>query len=124
MLREHIDDPRLRDNEAISVAFGQVGNEAQREAMWQWAQDEANLQALLDRIPTWRKGSIVAVGAGFCTDARADQVEAMFEDRVDDLEGGPRALAQTLERIRLCAALKDEYAREVTAYFGAGAVNE
>ena len=124
MLREHIGDPRLRDNEAISVAFGQVGNEAQREAMWQWAQDEANLQALLDRIPTWRKGSIVAVGAGFCTHARADQVEAMFEDRVDDLEGGPRGLAQTLERIRLCAALKGEYADEVTAYFAADGAND
>jgi len=119
MLRDHIDDPRLRDNEAISVAYGQVGNEAQREAMWQWAQDDANLQALLDRIPTWRKGSIVAVGAGFCSDARADQVEAMFENRVEALEGGPRALAQTLERIRLCAALKNEYAEDVTDHFAA-----
>lgn len=117
MLRAHIGDPRLRDNEAISVAFGQVGNEAQREAMWQWAQDQDNLQALLDRIPTWRKGSIVAVGAGFCSDERADALEAMFEDRVQDLEGGPRALAQTLERVRLCAALKDEYADEVTGFF-------
>lgn len=119
MLRDHIDDPRLRDNEAISVAFAQVGNEAQREGMWQWAQDEANRQALLDRIPTWRKGSIVAVGAGFCSRERADRLEAMFEDRVEALEGGPRTLAQTLERIRLCAALKDEYADEVTAHFSA-----
>lgn len=130
MLRDHIDDPRLRDNEAISVAFGQVGNEAQREAMWQWAQDDANLQALLDRIPTWRKGSIVAVGAGFCSVERAERLEAMFEDRVQDLEGGPRALAQTLERIRLCAALKNEYAEDVTDHFatfsapGEGAVEE
>ncbi|HMB39231.1 MAG TPA: M1 family aminopeptidase [Wenzhouxiangellaceae bacterium] len=124
MLRAHIADPRLRDNEAIAVAFGQVGNKAQREAMWQWAQDETNLQALLDRIPTWRKGSIVAVGGGFCSNARADQVEAMFEDRVDDLEGGPRALAQTLERIRLCAALSRKYTDEVTAYFGADGAND
>ncbi len=119
MLRDHIDDTRLRDNEAISVVYRQAGNETQREAMWQWAQDEANRQALLDRIPTWRKGSIVALGAGFCSRERADQVEAMFEDRVNDLEGGPRALAQTLERIRLCAALKDEYVDEVTELFTA-----
>ena len=130
MLRDHIDDPRLRDNEAISVAFGQVGNEAQREAMWQWAQDETRLQALLDRIPTWRKGAIVAIGSGFCSNARADEVEAMFENRVERLEGGPRALAQTLERIRLCAALKSEYADDVTDHFaavsapGEGAVEE
>ncbi|MEX2500003.1 MAG: M1 family metallopeptidase [Wenzhouxiangellaceae bacterium] len=124
MLREHIDDPRLRDNEAISVAFGQVGNEAQREAMWQWAQNEENLQALLDRIPTWRKGGIVAVGAGFCSDERADALEAKFEERVQDLEGGPRSLAQTLERIRLCAALKNEYADEVMAFFAGYGTND
>lgn len=117
MLRAHIGDARLRENEAISVAFGQVGNEAQREAMWQWARDEDHLQTLLARIPTWRKGSIVAVGGGFCSDARAEELDAMFGDRVQALEGGPRALAQTLERIRLCAALKREYAEEVTALF-------
>ncbi|MFN2333233.1 MAG: M1 family metallopeptidase [Wenzhouxiangellaceae bacterium] len=117
MLRAHIADPQLRDNEAISVAFGQVGNQAQREAMWNWAQDPSRLQSLLDRIPTWRKGSIVAVGAGFCSNHRADALEAMFEDRVQNLEGGPRALAQTLERIRLCAALHEQYAEEVTSLF-------
>lgn len=124
MLREHIDDPRLRDNEAMSVAFGQVGNEAQRDAMWEWAQDESNLQALLGRIPTWRKGSIVAVGSGFCSNEHADELKAMFADRVKELEGGPRSLAQTLERIRLCAALKDEYADEVTELFTAYAADE
>ncbi|MDT8409403.1 MAG: M1 family aminopeptidase [Wenzhouxiangellaceae bacterium] len=117
MLRRHIGDPRLRDNEAISIVFAQVGNEARREAIWEWARDESNLQLLLKRIPTWRKGSIVALGSGFCSAERADEVKATFEDRVQDLEGGPRSLAQTLERIHLCAALKDEYAEPVSAYF-------
>jgi len=117
MLRAHIGDTRLRDNEAIAIVFGQVGNAHQREAMWQWARDEANLETLLSRIPTWRKGAVVAVGSGFCSESRADEVEAFFADRVANLEGGPRALAQTLERIRLCAAQRTRYADEVTALF-------
>lgn len=117
MLRARIGDERLRDNEAIAIAFGQVGNAHQREAMWDWAQDEDNLETLLARIPTWRKGAVVALGSGFCSNRRAEEVEDMFGERVEELEGGPRSLAQTLERIRLCAALRTEYADEVTAMF-------
>ncbi|MFU8877500.1 MAG: M1 family metallopeptidase, partial [Wenzhouxiangellaceae bacterium] len=106
MLRAHIADERLRDNEAFGIAFGQVGNEAQREALWQWSYEDGNLEALLARIPTWRKGAIVNLGAGFCSNARANELEQRFGQQVQQLEGGPRALAQTLERIRLCAALQ------------------
>jgi len=121
MLRAHVGDARLRDNEAIAIVFGQVGNEHQRQAMWDWARDETNLETLLSRVPTWRQGAVVMVGRGFCSESRAGEVEAFFADRVADLEGGPRALAQTLERIRLCAAQKDRYADEVTTMFSAGA---
>jgi len=121
MLRALIGDPRLRDNEAVSIVFGQVGNEHQRDAMWDWARDEGNLETLLARVPTWRKGAVVAVGGGFCSAQRADQVEAFFADRVDAWEGGPRALAQTLERIRLCAAQRARHAEVVTALFSADA---
>lgn len=116
MMRAHIADPALRDNEAIQVAFTQVGNEAQRDALWAWVRDEANLEALLARIPTWRKGAIVNVGNGFCSTDKADEIEAFFRDRVDALEGGPRELDQTLESIRLCAALKAAKAEEIKAY--------
>ncbi len=119
MLRAQIADERLRDNEAFGIAFGQIGNEAQRGALWQWSRENGNLDALLARIPTWRKGAIVNIGGGFCSDARADELEQRFAERVQDLEGGPRALAQTLERIRLCAALREHYADTVTGLFDA-----
>ncbi|GAB4124422.1 MAG: M1 family metallopeptidase [Rhodothalassiaceae bacterium] len=119
MMRAHIADPALRDNEAIQVAFTQVGNEAQRDALWAWVRDEANLEALLARIPTWRKGAIVNIGGGFCSEDKAAELEAFFRDRVDALEGGPRELDQTLESIRLCAALKAAKAEELRAYLAA-----
>jgi len=115
MMRDLIGDDRLRDNEAIMIAFTQVGTAEQRVAMWDWVQ--SNLDTLLPRIPTWRKGAIVNAGGGFCSEDRAEEVEAFFADMVADMEGGPRELAQTVERIRLCAALKAAKADEVTAYF-------
>jgi cytosol alanyl aminopeptidase len=114
-VRGLITDPRLRDNEAIVIAYTQARVDEQRDALWRWAQD--NLEALLERIPTWRKGGVVGVGGGFCTADRADSVEAFFRDKVADLEGGPRSLAQTVESIRLCAALVREKSDEVAAYF-------
>jgi cytosol alanyl aminopeptidase len=108
-------DARLRDNEAVVIAFAQANVEPQRDALWAWAQD--NLDALLARIPTWRKGSVVGVGGGYCSAERADELEAFFADRVSDLEGGPRALAQAVETMRQCDALVQARAGEVAAYF-------
>ncbi|GAK34724.1 aminopeptidase M1 [alpha proteobacterium Q-1] len=117
LMRGIIGDPRLRDNEATMIAFTQSGEPAQREAIWAWVQ--SNMDVLLPRIPTWRKGAIVNMGAGFCSTERANEVDAFFQNKVEDLEGGPRELAQTLERIRLCAALLAEKGPEVDAYFAA-----
>jgi uncharacterized protein (DUF58 family) len=61
---------------------------------------------------------VVGIGGGFCAMDKARELETFFAPRVADLEGGPRALAQTLESIRLCAALVEAKAAEVQAYFG------
>jgi alanyl aminopeptidase len=115
-LRDLLGDPRLRDNEASGLAFLQAGNEHQRDAIWGWIQDDGNRDRLLARIPSWRKGGIVRIGAGGCDAAHADAVAAWFAPLADELEGGPRALAQTVENIRLCAALVAAQADAVTAY--------
>ena len=115
MMRDLIPDPRLRDNEAIMIVFTQAGTKEQRAALWDWT--KAHLDQLLPRIPTWRKGAVVNVGADFCSDERAAELESFFKDKVEDLEGGPRELAQTLEQIHLCAAFKAAKSPEVTEYF-------
>ena len=115
MMRDLISDPRLRDNEAIMIVFTQAGTKEQREAIWDWTR--SHLDALLPRIPTWRKGAVVNVGADFCSDERAAEIESFFKDKVEGLEGGPRELAQTLESIHLCAAFKAARSGEATRYF-------
>jgi len=115
MMREQILEDALRDNEAVMIVFNQANTPEQREAIWQWVQD--NLDGLSDRVPTWRQGAVANVANGFCSEERAQEVQTFFAGKVDDLEGGPRALDQTLERIRLCAALKEAKSEEVTAFF-------
>jgi cytosol alanyl aminopeptidase len=116
-LRALIGDARLRSNEAINVALVQAANEWQRDAVWTWIQNEENRDQLLARIPAWRKGSIARIGGEFCDEARAAEVEAWFAPLSGSLEGGPRALAQTVESIRLCAALVEVHADAVADYF-------
>ncbi len=93
---------RLHDNEIYTVAVGQISAPATREVAWHWLQQ--NLDAFLERIPSWGKGNVAAFGGGFCDVERLAEVDAFFGPRVDALQGGPRSLGQTLERIRLCAA--------------------
>jgi alanyl aminopeptidase len=59
---------------------------------------------LIARLPNGSLGNLPALGDAFCDDAHRADLEAFFADRVRKLPGGPRNLAKTLERVRLCAA--------------------
>jgi alanyl aminopeptidase len=116
-LRGLLFDPRLRDAEAGELAQAQAANEYQRDAMWAWIREDANRDGLLARMPSWTQSEIVWLGAGSCDAARADALGAWFQPLADRIEGGPRALAQATESIRLCAALAAAEAGPVTAWF-------
>ena len=67
-----------------------------------------NLDALLKRLPREVGSDFAAnlpmVGSGFCSAPERAELEAFFKPKVDAYAGGPRILAQTLERIDLCIA--------------------
>jgi cytosol alanyl aminopeptidase len=67
-----------------------------------------NLDALLKKLPREVGGDyagyLPSVGNGFCTAAERTELEDFFKPKVDQYSGGPRILAQTLERIDLCIA--------------------
>jgi alanyl aminopeptidase len=72
--------------------------------------------ALFPRLPEGVRGGLPGLGDGFCDEARRADVEAFFAKRVADMPGGPRNLAKTLERIHLCAALKEREAESLRAF--------
>ena len=60
--------------------------------------------------------ALPSVGGGFCDAKRRDDLDSFFANRVKDYNGGPRALAQTMEGIDLCIAARKSLAPELTAF--------
>jgi alanyl aminopeptidase len=53
----------------------------------------------------------------FCSAQEEQEVNAFFAPRVGNLTGGPRNLAQTLEKIRACTARKARQEASLTAFY-------
>lgn len=100
-------DPRLADNEMGYIIEGQMGRPENQAAIWAWTRD--NLDAVLERIPAWRKGRLPDMFSEFCTAQSASDLEAVFAPIIDQYESGQRFLAKSLETIRLCAAFVDHH---------------
>jgi cytosol alanyl aminopeptidase len=65
-----------------------------------------NWDALIARLPTDSGASLPYVAADFCDRERRADAQAFFEGRSTKYTGGPRILAEVLERISLCLAMK------------------
>ncbi len=113
LLLQLVLNKQIRSNEIFLLLQPQFEQAATRDQAWQWLQQ--NLDAVLERIPVWRQGRVSQLTAGFCSTARAAEVEAFFADRIESLQGGPRALANTLETIALCAARKAHFQPQLQA---------
>lgn len=55
------------------------------------------------------------MSGGYCASEDADHVDAFFRPRLKDLGSGSLELAETEQRIRLCAALSHAKAGEIAA---------
>jgi alanyl aminopeptidase len=98
-------DPAVRAGEILTLLGSHFDRPRNRAAGRAWLL--AHQDALFARLPALHAASLPAHwAAGLCDDAAARAVETHFRERVERLEGGPRALAKLGERIRLCAALR------------------
>jgi alanyl aminopeptidase len=92
----------LRRNEIFPAIGGQMGYESTRPALREWIL--ANFGQIEAKLAPAGAFVVGGYAAGMCSDAEADALQAAFVDRMADVEGGPRELAQTIESIRMCAA--------------------
>jgi len=95
-------DPRIRLNETSAILGVQMRSPRTRERGWAWLKE--NFDAFVARASSAQAGGAPWYAASLCTSDDADDVEAFFEARADELVGGPRNLAGAVETIRLCAA--------------------
>jgi alanyl aminopeptidase len=101
--REMMLDPSLRDTEVLVPLYRQLDRPDTREEAWSWMKE--HYDALLARMPRHHAGvQLVGAGDSFCDSDHAKDVEAFFRPKIEAIEGGPRALAEVLEEVQLCAA--------------------
>lgn len=95
--------PTVKSGEMTRLYFGASDQPENHAALWTFVQQ--HYDALLNKAPSVWQGKIAFFGsAALCSEAGANELQAFFADRVKDLEGGPRALAQGVEGVKLCAA--------------------
>jgi cytosol alanyl aminopeptidase len=103
-------DPALRTNEVGIVLFWQMAEPALRDDARTWLRD--HFEAVFKRVPkTWQSELPGIDATAMCDEEQADGLHSRYAERFADVEGGPRALAQAEEGVRLCASLRAHHAR-------------
>jgi len=92
----------LRRNEIFPAVGGQMGHASTRPALRAWVDE--HFEALAAKLAPAGAAVVGGYAAGMCSDAEADELQAKFAARMADIAGGPRALQQEVEQIRMCAA--------------------
>jgi len=96
---------QLDQNDAASVIFALMGKPIHSDNTWNWL--KANFDDYVgNRVPDVFKPELAAFGSGFCASDKAKDLETFIESKAELIPGYEKRLAQTLETIELCAALK------------------
>jgi len=96
----------ITGRQASGLIGGLMRSEYHQDATWDWF--KANFETFVKRkVADVRLGGMPGYASGFCSTGRRDDAKAFFEDNAALIPGYERSLAQTVERIELCAALKD-----------------
>ncbi len=124
-----VEDPRLvrklqaavladqfKGTEMIGVVFRQMGRPATTELTYAWfKQNDDQIIAMFPE--TFRSSVVPALGGAFCSRVRADEWQQFVKSHGEKLPGYERDLAQAVESIQLCAALRQASASSLVGAF-------
>ncbi|NNM13133.1 MAG: M1 family metallopeptidase [Gammaproteobacteria bacterium] len=114
-LRDWTLSEKIRDNEIYTIIFTQLSDDQQKDAAWNWFKQ--NFDGFIQRVSSFSQGRIPRIASGFCTAEDKLDVEKFFSPLIENVSGGPRSLAQTLESIDLCIAKANHHTPSVANYF-------
>jgi cytosol alanyl aminopeptidase len=97
--------------ESFRILWAALGERATREVAWQFF--TANFDALVAKLPREMGAWLPWTGASFCDAPHRAEIEAFFRGRVEKLVGAQRPLAEALEVIDQCVALKSDQSAAV-----------
>ncbi|WP_189644657.1 M1 family metallopeptidase [Luteimonas gilva] len=92
----------LRRNEIPNILGGQTDDDTIRPQMRAWL--DQNFSELEARLAPAGARLLGLYAERMCSDAEATELQDKLAKRMETVEGGPRALKQEVEGIRLCAA--------------------
>jgi len=99
------EDSPLTGRQSNTLITRLLATAEHRDSTWDWV--TTNFEPYVTRkVPDVRIGGVPGAGRNFCTLARRDDVLNFMEANATLIPGYERSLAQTVERIELCAALK------------------
>ncbi len=107
--------PLLRKNEVLSLLSNYMSTPEQAEKGLAWL--EKNLSRLLAILPEKASAHLPSVAGNLCSESSAKRLETLLEPVAKKLPGAPRALAGTLEEIRLCLALAQKQKPGALSFF-------
>jgi alanyl aminopeptidase len=94
--------------------FAQVGEKENRAAFWAWFQ--SHFDALLARMPDAYQRMLPRLPAvGRCANSDSEQLQQWLAPRIKGVIGGERALAQSLEGVSQCTALREHVGEKALA---------
>ncbi|MBF5044801.1 M1 family metallopeptidase [Aggregicoccus sp. 17bor-14] len=96
--------PELDLREGMPLLAGAAGDVRTRQLAYDFT--KAHYDALAARLPETSVARLAALAAGFCSPEARDDAEAFFAPRLAKAQGGARALANALEAVDQCIALK------------------
>ena len=108
-------DPRLRKNERVEVLFDVADHAESRQAAWEALKRE--FDQLVPQIPEAHAHNAIALAGEFCDPAHLADAQAFFGERAPRIPAGPRRLAESLEKVRLCIAYRDAQGSDAVRFF-------
>jgi len=108
----------LTGRQASSLIYELIESRQHQGSTWSWL--KANFKDFVEsRIPDVRVGRVPGYAGSFCSLELRDDAKAFFKENAALIPGYERSLAQNMEAIELCAALKSATQDELTARFTA-----
>ena len=103
--------------ETIPLVMGATKSPITRSIAYDFVR--SNFDALAARLPR-REGGASLVGAAsvLCDDAKREEIQGFFKDRLQKSLGGPRKYAQAMETLRTCSTFRGAQAPKVAAFLG------
>jgi alanyl aminopeptidase len=93
----------VKASEMDRIYYAATRDPSQRDLLWRFVRE--HYDALLAKAPALARGELVYYAAPvLCSKTEAESLQRFFMPRAARLEGGPRAVAQAVESVQLCAA--------------------